>query len=83
MVDLSDLVHMSGNEAILYAYLKAVARKRGKKQAFFELDAGSITRALSMSRRQIVHSRDRLVDLGKIAYIHGKNQNNKPRWKLL
>ncbi len=74
---------MSGDEAILHAYLRAVSRKCGKKQGFFELDAGAISRTLSMNRRQIVRNRDKLVALGKIAYIPGKNQNNKPRWKLL
>lgn len=83
IVNLSDLEKMNSDEALFLAYLKQVSRVMPKKGEYFELDMGLAGRTLSLSRKQVMRLRDRLIDLDQLAYIPGRNQNSKPRWKLL
>lgn len=83
VVRLSDLRELSGNEVLFLAYLKQVSKAKPKKSGYFELDSGYIGKTLCLDRRQVARMREKLVKAGRIAYIPGKNQNDKPRWKLL
>ena len=82
-VTLEDLRSLGIREAIFYAYLMQVSQSREKERGFFELDMGYICRGLGITRRQAQWARDKLVRLGRISYVSGKNQNQKPRWKIL
>ena len=83
VVELSDLDKLNGNEALFLAYLRQISRTKPKKLGYFELDCGYISRAIHLDRRQIARLREKLVRLGRISYVPGKNQNEKPRWKIL
>jgi hypothetical protein len=73
-----------GDAACVYAYLCFVARRKPKDgHGYFTMDSAFAARALGITRQRFIRSRDKLAMGELVDYIEGRNQNCKPRYKLL
>lgn len=83
-VDLSLYGMLSGDELIFLSYLKFLCRKlKSDDRGYINLDSGYIERSLGMDRQKIRRYREHLVKLKVVDYIPGRNQNQKPRYRVL
>lgn len=82
-VDLSLYGTLSGDELIFLSYLKFLSRKiKQDDHGYFRLDSGYIERKIGMNRQTVKRCRDHLVKLKLVDYIPGRNQNQKPRYRV-
>lgn len=70
--------------AMLFACLKLLARKqRMDDYGFFQVDRAFLEPNLGMSRDRLLRARKNLEESGMIQFIEGRNQNQRPRYKIV
>jgi len=75
---------VGGDAAIFLGFLQLNhAKLKRDKDGFFSMDSAYAVNGLGITRRQFRLWMDKLVDAGFIARKTGRNQNIKPKYKIL
>ena len=80
-----EMVERFGTDtAFLYAVLENTSRVWGKdKNGYFTVWLKYLAEKTRWSKPKIIRERKRLMDLGLLKFIAGKNQNRGGKYKLL
>lgn len=79
-----DVKKVGGDAAYLLAFLRLQHKTlRRDQDGYFSMDAAYVVRVLEVTRREFRYQMDKLTEAGLVERVEGKNQNVKPRYKLL
>lgn len=79
-----EALELGAEASLLLADLRYLAKHTQKDEhGYFTVENTFICKALGMNKRKLIYERNKLIQAGRIDYIHGRNQNQKSRYKLL
>ena len=79
-----EALELGTDAALLLAELRYLSRTLRKDDyGYFRAESAHLREMLGFGKDKLQRTRKKLIDTGRIDYIQGQNQNQKPRYKML